>query len=420
MNNSKLVFQLLIKGCFLLSLITPSPLKSADQNWSGYLGGPDSSQYSTLKQIHKGNVKKLKQAWIYHCGDAASNGRSQIQCNPLIIDGVLYGTSPFLKLFALNAATGEELWNFDPLEGVKNAPRLGVNRGVVFWKEGSDRRILYCVDHYLYAVNADTGLPVAAFGDDGRVDLKIGLGRDVSKLAVLSNTPGAVFENLLFMPMRLGEGPGPAAPGHIRAYNIRTGNIVWKFNTIPSPEEFGYETWPPDAYQYIGGANVWTGMAVDHKRGLLFCPTGSAAFDFWGGNRIGENLFANCLLALDARTGKRVWHYQLVHHDLWDRDLPSPPNLITITRNGKEIDVVSQCTKSGHVFVFNRETGEPIYPIKETRFFPISTFSILICNYIIDMKNLYKLDNNQIGTIVDFKIQEKSKLRLAEMGVMLG
>ncbi|HKX62795.1 MAG TPA: PQQ-binding-like beta-propeller repeat protein, partial [Verrucomicrobiae bacterium] len=197
------------------------------------------------------------------------------------------------------------------------------------------------------------------------IDLKRDLGRDVSNLALQSSTPGVMFGDLLILGMRLGEGPAPVAPGHIRAYNVRTGKLAWRFHTIPQPGEFGYETWPPNAYQYIGAANVWTGFAVDEKRGLVFCPTGSAAFDFWGGNRIGQNLFANCLIALDARTGRRIWHQQIVRHDLWDRDLPAPPNLLTVVRNGRKVDAVAQVTKSGHVFVFHRETGEPLFPIRE-------------------------------------------------------
>jgi quinoprotein glucose dehydrogenase len=341
------------------------PAWSADQNWAEYLGDAGSSHYSTLRQITPATVNGLQPAWIYHSGDARSDNLSQIQCNPLVIEGVLYGTTPGLKLVALDAATGRELWRFDPFAANAAASTLGVNRGVIFWKNGNDRRVLFTADHFLYAVNADNGELVASFGDHGRIDLKLGLGRDVSKLSVLSNTPGRVFQNLLFMPLRLGEGPAPAAPGHIRAYDVPTGRLVWTFHTIPHPGEAGYETWPADAWTYVGGANCWAGMAVDAARGLVFIPTGSAAFDFWGGNRIGQNLFANCLLALDARTGERRWHFQFVHHDLWDRDLPAPPTLLTVSRNGQPIDAVAQTTKSGHVFLFNRDTGEPLFPIRE-------------------------------------------------------
>ena len=337
----------------------------AGVDWDVYLGDKASTQFSSLDQINRKNVMGLQVAWSYHSGDAGSNNLSQIQCNPLIKDGVLYGTTPRLKLVALDAATGEEHWRFDPFADSARVSSLGVNRGLVYWEDQGSKRILYGAAHYLYAIDAETGRPVSSFGDAGRVDLKRGLGRDVSKLSLLSNTPGVVYKHLLIVPLRLGEGPAPAAPGHIRAYDLRTGEIAWRFNTIPHPGEFGYDTWPPDAYTYVGGANVWTGMAIDETRGLLFCPTGAAAFDFWGGNRIGANLFANCLVALDAGTGKRVWHYQFVHHDLWDRDLPSPPNLVRVRHQGRMVDAVAQCTKSGHVFVFNRATGEPLFPIVE-------------------------------------------------------
>lgn len=345
--------------CFL-----GSSLLAADKDWAVYLGDPSSSQYSSLRQITPENVNRLRVAWTYHCGDARANNRSQIQCNPLVIEGVLFGTSPQLKLFALNAATGKELWRFDPFAGGSRRPS-GLNRGLVYWADGADKRILFAANQFLYSVDAETGKLDPSFGDGGQVNLKANLGRDVHDLELSANTPGVIYQDLLIIGMRLGEGPAPAAPGHIRAYNVRTGELVWRFNTIPQPGEYGYETWPPDAYTHIGGANVWTGMAVDAERGLVFCPTGSAAFDFWGGDRIGQDLFANCLIALDAKTGERRWHYQLVHHDLWDRDLPAPPNLVTVTHDGKRIDALAQCTKSGHVFVFNRETGEPLFPIEE-------------------------------------------------------
>ena len=343
---------------------TATLAQSADVNWPAYLGDKASSHFSTLKQITPRNVAKLEVAWTYRAGGADRQNRTQIQCNPLVIDGVLYGTSPDLQAFAIEAATGRELWRFDPA-AVKGLAKAGVNRGLVYWADGADRRILFANDQFLHALDAATGKRIAGFGRDGSVNLKDGLGRDVSGLSLQANTPGVIFRDLLIMGMRLGEGPAPAAPGHIRAYNVRTGQLVWRFNTIPLPGEAGYETWPPNAYQHVGGANVWSGFALDERRGLVFCPTGSAAFDFWGGNRIGQNLFANCLIALDATTGRRLWHYQIVHHDLWDRDLPAPPNLVTVKHGGKTIDAVAQVTKSGHVFVFNRETGEPLFPIKE-------------------------------------------------------
>jgi quinoprotein glucose dehydrogenase len=340
--------------------------RAADNaDWPSYLGDHARSHYSPLKQITAQNVGRLEVAWTYHSGGARPDGRSQIQCNPVIVDGVLYGTSPELVLFALEAATGRELWRFNPLQGGGDHQALGVNRGVVYWAAGNDRRILYSAGATLFAVNAAAGKLITSFGTAGRVNLKEGLGRDASQLYVIATTPGIVFRDLLIMGSRVAEGPGPSAPGHIRAYDIRTGKQAWIFHTIPHPGEFGHETWPADAWKFSGGANCWAGMALDVQRGLVFVPTGSAAFDFWGGNRLGQNLFANCLLALDAATGQRRWHFQFVHHDLWDRDPPAPPTLLRVKRGGKSIDAVAQVTKSGHVFVFDRETGEPLFPIEE-------------------------------------------------------
>jgi quinoprotein glucose dehydrogenase len=349
---------------FYLALgFTASAAPSAD--WPAYLGDRANSHYSPLKQINTTNITQLQVAWTYQSGGARPDGRSQIQCNPLIIDGVLYGTSPLSVLFALDAATGQELWRFNPLRGGGDHQALGVNRGVVYWADGADRRILYSAGSTLFAVNAADGKIISSFGNAGRVNLKSGLGRDANQLYVVATTPGIVFRDLIIMGSRVAEGPGPSAPGHIRAYHIRTGQMAWIFHTIPQPGEVGHETWPADAWKFMGGANCWAGMALDEQRGIVYVPTGSAAFDFWGGNRIGQNLFANCLLALDATTGKRRWHYQFVHHDIWDRDPPAPPNLLTVNHDGKSIDAVAQVTKSGHVFVFNRETGEPLFPIEE-------------------------------------------------------
>jgi quinoprotein glucose dehydrogenase len=356
------VIRPVILSCFL-TLVGNS--YAADKNWPVYLGDKESSHFSTLKQINTRNVSRLDVAWTYRSGDAREDNRSQIQCNPLIIDGILYGTSPQSKLLSLDAATGRELWRFDPFASEPQKSAAGVNRGIAHWTRGSDRRLFYTVGYFLYAIDAATGKPVSGFGNNGRVDIREGLGREAGTLFVASSTPGIIFRNLLILGTRVSEGPGPSAPGHIRAYDVRTGKIVWTFHTIPWPGEPGYETWPPDAWKHVGGANVWTGMAIDEKRELLYCPTGSAAFDFWGGFRIGQNLYANCLLALDAATGRRVWHRQFIHHDLWDRDLPAPPNLLTVRRDGRKVDAVAQVTKSGHVFVFNRETGEPLFPIEE-------------------------------------------------------
>ncbi|MCF0057923.1 PQQ-binding-like beta-propeller repeat protein [Dyadobacter sp. CY356] len=331
--------------------------KSSDADWPEYLGGSDRNHYSTLTQINTSNVGQITKAWEYHSLDSG-----QVQCNPIIINGTLYGVTATNQVFALDAATGKEKWKF----AAGKAGGLNTNRGVTYWTSGSESRILYAYDSWLYALDANTGQPIKSFGEDGKVSLKKGLGETAKDKFVISNTPGTLFEDLIMMPLRLSEGPD-AAPGNIQAFNVRTGELAWVFHTIPHPGEFGYNTWPKDVYKNteVGAANNWAGMAVDKKRGILFVPTGSAGFDFYGGNRAGQNLFANSLLALNARTGKRMWHFQLVHHDIWDRDIPAPPNLVTIKKDGKTIDAVAQVTKAGFVYVFDRVTGKPVYPINE-------------------------------------------------------
>jgi quinoprotein glucose dehydrogenase len=338
---------------------------SAEREWRVHGGDPGHTQHSPLAQIDTTNVRRLRVAWTYHTGDARADNRSQIQCNPVVVDGVLYATSAGLRAFALDAATGRELWRFDPAGAGAEETALGVNRGVVVWGDGAERRVLYSAGRYLFALDARTGRLVSGFGRGGRVDLREGLGRDTAGLSVLSRTPGAVYRDLLIMGTLVHEGPGPSAPGHVRAYDARTGVIRWTFRTIPQPGEPGYDTWPADAWKSVGGANAWSGISVDHARGLVFLPTGSPAWDFWGGDRHGANLFGNCVLALKAATGERVWHYQVVRHDLWDRDLPQAPVLVTVRRDGRVIDALAQATKSGHVFVFDRATGEPLFPIEE-------------------------------------------------------
>ena len=341
-----------------LGLAFSAPALATQGDWPAYLGDKAASHYSTLAQITAANVPQLQVAWTWHAGDARPD-TSQIQCNPLIIDGVLYATTPQMRLVALDAATGIERWRFEPAEA------NGVNRGVTYWAEGDDRRILFGNSHWLQAIDARTGKLIESFGDHGRVDLAVGLGRDVTGLAIQANTPGVIFHNLIIISARVGEGPGPAAPGHVRAYDVRTGNLVWMFHAIPYPGEPGYEAWPPEAWKQVGGVNAWAGLAVDDERGLVFCPIGSATFDFWGGNRAGDNHYADSLVALEAATGKLVWHFQFTHHDLWDRDPPAPPTLLTVRHEGKDIAAVAQVTKSGHVWVFNRATGESLFPYEE-------------------------------------------------------
>ncbi len=345
------------------AIFATSGCDRTDDGWREYLGR-GSSQYSALDQINRKNVHKLEVAWVYRTGDADLENRSQIQANPIVVDGVLYATSAQLKVFALNAGTGEPQWTFDPFEGSYDLFGLGVNRGVTYWEHNGDRRILFAAASRLYAIDAGTGTPIESFGDNGSIDLREGLDRDIGELFISSNTPGVIYDNLLIVPTRVSEGSN-SAPGHIRAYDVITGERAWIFHTIPYPGEFGYDTWPDGAWQRVGGANNWAGMTVDHGRGIVYVPTGSATPDFYGGARVGQNLFANTLLALDARTGERIWHYQVIHHDLWDRDLPAPPNLVTVTHNGTPRQAVAQITKSAHVFLFDRDTGEPLFPVEE-------------------------------------------------------
>jgi len=324
--------------------------------WEEYLGGPDRNHYSSLTQIDLNNVTQLEKAWEYHTGDSG-----QIQCNPIIVDKRLYAVTATGEPFSLDAATGKELWRISDTTG-----RRVIMRGLTYWENSGDKRILYTRGEWLCAAEALTGKPVMSFGDSGRVSLKAGLGETATEKYVESRTPGTVFENLIIMPLSLSEGTD-AAPGHIQAYDIITGKLAWVFKTIPAPGEVGFDTWPENSYKNldVGAANNWAGMAVDRERGIVYVPTGSAGFDFYGAARKGSNLFANTLLALNARTGERVWHFQFVHHDIFDRDAPAPPNLLTVTHKGKKIDAVAQVTKQGYVFLFDRENGEPLFPIEE-------------------------------------------------------
>jgi quinoprotein glucose dehydrogenase len=333
-----------------------APGKPDHRNWRMYGGGPENIRYSELKQINRDNVSRLQVAWTFDTGDAFPG--SEMQCNPIVVDGALYATTPKLRVIALDAASGKLLWSFDPSQGRKIVGKFR-NRGLAYW-EG---RIYVTARHFLYSLDARTGKLVPGFGESGRVDLREGLGRDPKEITISATTPGVIYQDLLILGSMMSE-TLPSPPGHIRAYDTRTGKIRWTFHTIPHPGEFGYETWPKDAWKYSGSANNWAGMTVDEERGLVFAPTGSAASDFYGSNRAGDNLFANTLLALKADTGERVWHFQAIRHDLWDRDFPAPPNLVTVQRDGKRIDAVAQITKSAHVFVFERETGKPLFPIE--------------------------------------------------------
>lgn len=360
------MYSILLKISIFLFCLTACSSQKSSEDWSAYLADKFSSQYSKLDQITSKNVHQLKLAWQYQSDSLAADFNGQIQCNPLIIDGVLYGTTRQVNIFALDAATGKEIWTFNPFKNDQES-RQGVNRGLAFWENGEQSQIMFTAGHYLCAIYAKTGQPVLSFGDSGYVSMNKDIDRDLEGIEVYATSPGIIYKDLIIQGMRAGEG-AIAAPGHIRAYNVKTGKREWIFHTIPFPGEYGYETWPEDAYKYIGGTNSWAGMSLDEKRGIVYIPLGSPASDFYGGNRKGANLFGNSLLALDAESGKRLWHFQTVHHDLWDRDLPAPPNLLTLEKEDQQIDVVAQITKNGHVFIFNRETGEPFFEINELPF----------------------------------------------------
>ncbi|RRA99046.1 outer membrane protein assembly factor BamB family protein [Larkinella rosea] len=361
-------FGLLVLG--LAAITSSHPADETGQDWPYYGGNKAGNRYSPLKQINLQNVKNLRVAWTYNAAEAdGKTGQPlEIQCQPIVINGILYGTTPMLKVFALDAKTGQQRWLFDPFND--KSPRFSQNRGVMYWQSDTDKRILFTAGSTLYALNALTGEPVAGFGKNGEMDLREGLGddskRDLSKLSVSSTTPGAIYKNTLVLGSTVSE-QGDAAPGHIRGFDIRTGKVLWVFHTIPQPGEPGYETWPKDAYKRIGGANNWAGMVLDEKRGTVYLGTGSPSVDFYGGIRAGQNLYSDCILALNAETGKMQWYFQTIHHDLWDRDLPCPPNLVTVKHNGKIVDAVAQTTKDGLVYVLNRDTGESLFPVEERK-----------------------------------------------------
>ena len=331
------------------------------RDWPMYGGTPENDHYSSLLQINRNNVKQLSLAWSF---DTKEEGG--LQTSPLVVEGVLYGLTPTQKVFALNAATGKLFWKFD--SGIRGTQP---DRGLAYWTDGQDKRILVGVMNYLYALDAVTGTAIRSFGKNGRIDLREDLGRTAATQSIYLTSPGIVYKDLIIVGGREPE-TLPAPPGDIRAYDVRRGKLRWSFHTIPHPGEFGYETWPKKAWKSSGAANNWAGMTVDVKRGIVYVPTGSAAMDFYGADRVGDDLFADCLLALNAETGERIWHFQEVRHDIWDRDLPAPPLLLTVKRDGKDVDAVAQTTKQGVVYLFDRTNGRPLFPIEYQRF-PAST-----------------------------------------------
>lgn len=368
MNRNRLVFLLSTPVMTLISLcgVLPSAAGQsigkpgqANVDWPVYGGQVEGQHYSPLTQINRNNVTQLKVQWTYDTGEEGI-----VETNPLVVGRVLYAYTPTEKVIALDAVTGKLLWKFD--SGIKAQHWA---RGVSYWTDGKEKRIFAGVMNYLYALDPQTGKPISSFGEDGRVDLRKNLRGDYSAHYISMDTPGLIYKDLIIVG---GEMPEtlPAAPGDIRAYDVRTGELRWTFHTIPHPGEFGYDTWPPDAWKTSGAANNWAGMSLDASRGIVYVPTGSASFDFYGHDRIGNDLFADTLLALDANTGKRIWHFQGVHHDIWDRDFPSPPALLTVRRDGKRIDAIAQTTKTGYLYLFDRVTGKPLFPIEEHSYPP--------------------------------------------------
>jgi quinoprotein glucose dehydrogenase len=366
----------------LLFLTAPA---IAQSDWPNTGNDKGATRYSTLKQVNRETVKNLKVAWTYNTGDAGPRNTTTLQCTPIVVNGVMYVTTVKSKVVALDAATGREIWKYDPLANLPPSKIYtsggGVNRGVAYWEgpatrpviggsalrapEKAARILTATADGRLISLDARTGKPDPSFGKGGAVDLREGMEQDLSEMTYGATASPAVFEDIVIIGFSVGEGPAPAAPGDVRAFDARTGRELWRFHTIPRPGEFGHETWAKDSWKNRGGVNPWSGVTVDVKRGLAFVATGSAAFDFYGADRLGDNLFANSVIALDARTGKRVWHYQIIKHDLWDYDLPYPPILITVTRNGRKIDAVAQVTKTGYLFLFDRVTGKPLFEVVE-------------------------------------------------------
>ncbi|WP_158860127.1 outer membrane protein assembly factor BamB family protein [Lunatibacter salilacus] len=343
-----------ITGC----VVKPDPYA----NWGVYKADSQSSSYSPLDQINKENVAKLNVAWVFEPNDSIEGGRPlNSESNPIIIEDILYTTSARGRLFAVNAVSGELQWSFDPFEGGRGG---GIKRGVAYWEDGSDKRILFTGGDKLFAIDVKTGNPIPTFGIGGKVNLNEGMRGDPDRISVIPTSPGIVFEDLLILGTEVSELYG-AEPGHIRAYNARSGELVWIFHTIPLPGQVGYETWPPDAWKYAGGANNWGGLSLDSSLGMVFFSTGSPTYDYYGADRKGMNLFGNSVVAVDARTGAYIWHFQTIHHDLWDYDLPAPPNLVTLEHDGRKVDAVAQTSKVGFLYVLDRKTGESLFPIEE-------------------------------------------------------
>jgi quinoprotein glucose dehydrogenase len=365
-TKTKIVITLVLAA--ILATITIYFLSGKNNDWRVYGGSPENIKYSSLQQIDTANVTQLKVAWVYHAENSDTSRYGIMECNPIIIGNTLYGVSPKMKLFAVDAATGIETWHFDPADSVANPAwhrnSVNMNRGVSYWSEGSDKRIIYTVGPVAFAVNAETGKLISSFGTKGGIDLRKGLGREEKDLSISPTSPVLVYKDLFITSGAVSE----TTPGHIRAFDIKTGQQKWIFHTVPYPGEPGFESWDDQtAYQRMGSTNAWSGFSLDNKRGLLFAGVGSPTNDFYGADRGGDGLYGNSVVALDAATGKLKWHFQAIHHDVWDMDISSPPVLVTLQRGGKKTDAVVQTTKTGLIFVFDRSTGKPLFPIVEKK-----------------------------------------------------
>ena len=357
-------------GVFVLfaTLQVATRAQTSTGDWISIGNDRGCTRFAPMLQINRNNVEKLEVAWTFQTGE----GDKTCECTPVIVDGVMFITTNHLRVCALDGATGKQIWSFDPYKNGKSKWPLasgGVNRGVAYWTDGQSdcQRIFHGTsDGQLFSIDAKTGQLDPNFGDAGVKNLREDIERDLSKMPYGPTSAPAICGDVVIVGFSCGEGPGPAAPGDIRGFDVRTGQQVWRFHTVPRPGEFGHETWENDSWRGRGGANAWGGFSVDEERGMVFAGLGSAAFDFYGGDRPGQNLFANSTIALDAKTGKRIWHFQTLHHDLWDHDLPVYPNLVTLTRDGKKVDAAVQVTKTGYVFVFDRETGQPVFEVQET------------------------------------------------------
>lgn len=338
--------------------------------WPHYGGDAGGMKYSPLKQIDRSNVAQLRVAWTYHTGEVSDGTkypvRSAFETTPLIVDGVLYLTTPFNRLVALDAETGRELWSFDPKIDLSAPYPMLTNRGAAFWNDGRDRRLYFgTLDGRLFAIDAVTGRPVESFGPGGFVDLRQGVTEKFPAAGYGMTSPPAVYRNLVICGSFVPDGSPRGPSGDVRALDARTGRLVWRFHVVPRQGEFGNDTWEGDSWRDRGGANMWSIASVDAERGIVYVPLTSPAYDYYGGDRKGANLFGDSLVALDAATGRRLWHFQTVHHNIWDYDLPAQPSLVTLLREGKPVPAVVQVTKTGFVFVFDRVNGKPLFDIEE-------------------------------------------------------